>query len=86
MSRTKVILGTSAAVMAAGAVGYGLGVLFAPASGEETRRRLAWKAEDKFRHAQKAIEPVFERAATRAKAEFDKQRDRIMSRFTCTAA
>ena len=72
MSRAKVILGTSAAVLAAGAVGYGLGVLLAPASGEETRRRLAWKAEDALRTAHKAVDPVFDRAATRAKAEFEK--------------
>ena len=85
MSRAKVILGTSAAVMAAGAVGYGLGVLFAPASGAETRRRLVWKAEDKCRSAQKAIEPMVERATTRAKEEFEKQRDRILSRFSCAA-
>ena len=39
--------------------GAAVALLFAPASGEETRRRLAWKAEDAIRTAHKAVDVAF---------------------------
>lgn len=73
MSRTKLTLLMAGAAVAAGAAGCALGVLFAPASGKETRLRLTWRAEEGWRSAKKASERFVERAAALAKEELAKR-------------
>lgn len=51
------------------AVGMGLGVLFAPASGEETRDLLAQRAREWMEIPQRKIEEKIEEAAQVAKAK-----------------
>jgi gas vesicle protein len=54
-----------ACFLAGGALGVGVGVLIAPASGGETRRRLARRLEDEkddlLRKGRRAVEDVAER-------------------------
>jgi gas vesicle protein len=62
------------ASLAAGGAGCALGLLFAPASGAEIRRRLARRAEDQYGSMGRAWELLVDRAAERAKEEFKKRR------------
>jgi gas vesicle protein len=62
----------TAASLAAGAAGYALGVLFAPASGAEIRRRLAWRTRDEYRSFGRSCERMFDRAAQRANEELER--------------
>lgn len=69
MSRMRFAFAVTAASLAAGAAGCALGLLFAPASGAEMRRRLAWRAQHEFRSKGRAWEQMFDRATERAKHE-----------------
>jgi gas vesicle protein len=70
----------TAASLAAGATGCALGMLFAPASGTEVRRRLAWRAEHEYRAMGRTCEQMFERAATRARHELQARAERVFER------
>lgn len=74
MSRMRFTFALAGASLAAGAAGCALGLLFAPASGAETRRRLTWGARHQSRSIGRALELMVERAADRAKEEFNKRR------------
>ncbi len=68
MSR-KVMFIAGFAVLAAGAAGWAAGTLSAPVSGREMRRRLAWRAEERWRTMSSASERMLRRAAARAATE-----------------
>jgi gas vesicle protein len=55
----------------AGVAGYALGVMFAPASGAETRRRWTRRAGDEWGAMSRSCERMFERASAYAKREID---------------
>ena len=57
--------------MAAGLAGYGLGIVFAPASGTKTRRRWTRRAGDEWNAMSRSCERMFDRASTYAKREID---------------
>ena len=76
MSGTRLAFTVTGASLAAGAAGWGLGMLFAPASGTETRRRLAWRAQHEYRSRGRTCERMFERAATRARHELHARAER----------
>jgi len=67
MSRVKVTMAVTGAAFLAGATGYVMGVLLAPASGAETRRRLSRRAEDEWKDLSRSCNAVIDRAAGRAK-------------------
>lgn len=69
MSRSKVAFIAGFAAIAAGTAGWAVGTLCAPASGQEMRRRLAWRAEEQWRTMSAASERMLKRAAARAAAE-----------------
>ena len=77
MSRMRFTFALAGASLAAGAAGCALGLLFAPASGAETRRRLTWGAHDQYKSMGRAWELLVDRAAERAKEEFNKRRSWI---------
>jgi gas vesicle protein len=68
MSRKTAVLTMAGVAVVAGAVGCAIGLMFAPASGKKTRRRLAWQAEE-LRSAAVASGRFLEQAAARAKEE-----------------
>jgi hypothetical protein len=74
MSRMRFTFALAGASLAAGAAGCALGLLFAPASGAELRRRLTWGARDQVRSAGRAWELMVDRAAERTREEFKKRR------------
>jgi gas vesicle protein len=76
MSRTKLTL-TVAGVAVAGVAGCALGALFAPASGKELRRRLAWRAEEEWRSVAQSSGRLIERAVARAWKELEDRKTRI---------
>lgn len=76
MSRTKKALVIGGVAMAAGAAGVACGMLCAPASGQEIRRRLAWKSEEQWRSFAKATEELIGRAAAFATAQIEEARKR----------
>lgn len=78
MSRMKLALTIAGGTIAAGAAGCALGVMFAPASGQETRRRLAWQTEEQWRSVARASGRLLERAATRAREELDTRMTHVM--------
>lgn len=73
MSRTHFTLALTGVAIAAAAAGCAAGVLMAPASGPETRRRFAWKLADERRALARACERAVERATTMAKKEIDRR-------------
>ena len=77
MSRMRFAFTLAGASLAAGAAGCAIGLLFAPASGAETRRRLTWGARDQYKSMGRAWELLVDRAAERAKEEFNKRRSCI---------
>ena len=77
MSRMRLALAVGGASLAAGAAGCALGLLFAPASGTEVRRRLAWRANHKYRSMGRTCERMFERAAALAKHEVQARAERV---------
>jgi gas vesicle protein len=77
MSRTKLALTIAGTAGTAAAAGAAIGLLFAPASGREIRRRLAWRAEDECRSAVRASGRMLEHVAARAKHELQSRAERI---------
>jgi|CXWL01.1.fsa_nt_gi gas vesicle protein len=67
MSRVGLAVTVTAVSLAAWAAGCAAGLLFAPASGAEFRRRLSWKARDDWKHIARSCDAVFDRAAGRAR-------------------
>jgi hypothetical protein len=55
-------------------------MLFAPASGTEVRRRLAWRAEHEYRSMGRTCERMFERAAERARHELQARTERVFEK------
>lgn len=82
MSRTKLVVAIAGVAAMAGAAGWAFGLLSAPASGKELRRRLAWRAEEELRDASKAGRAFLGRMAERAKAEIERQRTRLDETIT----
>jgi len=80
MSRMQLAFAVSAASLAAGAAGCAVGMLFAPASGTEVRRRLASRAEHEYRSMGRTCERMFERAATRARHELQARAEQVFER------
>ena len=78
MSRMRLALAITAASVAAGAAGCAVGLFFAPASGSELRRRLAWRAEHEYRSMGRACEGMFDRAAELAKRELKARAERVL--------
>jgi gas vesicle protein len=77
MSRTKLALAMAGVAVTAAAAGWAAGLLLAPASGKELRRRLAWRTEEQWRSAASASNRMFERVATRARHELHGRGARI---------
>lgn len=77
MSRTKAVMAMAGVALVAGAAGCALGLLYAPASGKELRRRLAWRAEEELRTASHAGRVFAGRAVTRARDEIERQQARL---------
>jgi gas vesicle protein len=67
MSRVKLTVALTGATLVAGTAGYVMGVLFAPASGAETRRRLVRRAEDEWTHLSHSCTAAINRASGPAK-------------------
>ena len=72
MSRTKLVMALAGTGVLAGAAGWAVGTLYAPASGRELRRRLAWRAEEELRTAARGSRAFLGHAIERAKAELRK--------------
>ena len=77
MSRTTFMVAMAGVVLAAGAAGCAYGLLAAPASGKELRRRLAWRAEEELRGASRAGRAFVGRAVTRATEELARHQARF---------
>lgn len=77
MSRTTFMVAMTGVVLVAGAAGCAFGLLAAPASGKELRRRLAWRAEEELRGASRAGRAFVGRAVSRAKEEIERQQARL---------
>lgn len=77
MSRTRVVMAMTGAALVAGAAGCALGLLCAPASGKELRRRIAWRAEKECRGAARASRAFMGRAVGRATEEVERQQARL---------
>lgn len=74
MSRTKLVVAMAGLAVMAGAAGWACGVLSAPASGRELRRRLAWRTEEELRAASTAARAFTGRMVDRARAELARRR------------
>jgi gas vesicle protein len=77
MSRTKFVITLAGITLVAAAAGWTLGMLSAPASGKELRRRLAWRADEELKCVSRAGRAFLNRAAARAKEELERRRARI---------
>jgi len=77
MSRTKFVIALAGVTLLAGAAGWALGMLSAPASGRELRRRVAWRAEEELKGASRAGREFVGRVVTRAKEELERQQARV---------
>lgn len=77
MSRTKLLMTVAGVTVAAGAAGCALGLLYAPASGTELRRRLAWKSDEQWRTIARASGRLIERVTARAAAEVEARKKRF---------
>ena len=71
MSQTKMTLALVGVTLAAGAIGGALGMLCAPASGQELRRRGRWLVEDRWRTAARASSRAAGLVVTLAKKELE---------------
>ena len=71
MKRIKRALVVAGWSVAAGVAGYALGLVFAPSSGEETRRRWRRRAGDEWSAMSRSCERMFDRVSARAKAEIE---------------
>lgn len=77
MSRIKVALTIGGVTVAAGLMGWAVGMLYAPASGKELRRRLAWKTEEQCHSIARASERLLARASGRVAAQIEEARKRF---------
>ena len=82
MSRTKLFFTVTGVAMVAGAAGCAAGLLYAPASGTETRRRLSWKAGE-WQSAARAGAKFVERATERARGELRHRAEEWAKAHTC---
>ena len=71
MTRFKRAVMIAGASVAFGVAGYALGLVFAPASGAETRRRWTRRAGDEWGAVSRSCERMFERASAYAKREIE---------------
>jgi hypothetical protein len=58
-----------------------MGMLLAPASGAEVRRRLAWWARHEYRAMGRSCERMFERAAEHARHELELRSERMFEKI-----
>jgi gas vesicle protein len=77
MSRTKFVITLAGVTLVAAAAGWTLGMLSAPASGKELRRRLAWRAEEELKGVSRTGRALLRRAAARAKEELERRQARV---------
>ena len=77
MSRTKFVIALVGVTVMAAATGWAFGMLSAPASGKELRRRLAWRAEEELKGASRAGRAFLGRAMTLAKEELERRQARV---------
>lgn len=82
MSRTRFAVSFVAASVAAGAVGCAMGMLLAPASGAEVRRRLAWRARHEYRAMGRTCERMLGRAAERARQQLQVRAERVFEKVS----
>lgn len=73
MSRMRFTLTVAGASLAAGAAGCALGMLLAPASGAELRRRITSDARHQFKSMGRNWERMVDRTVERAKDEFKRR-------------
>ena len=71
MSRVKTILTMTGIAVAAAATGCAVGLMIAPASGRELRRRAAWQVAYRWRAVSHSCERTFERMAACARREIE---------------
>lgn len=76
MSRVKTTLALVGVTVAAGAIGTALGMLCAPASGQELRRRGRWLVEERWRAAARASSRAAELVVAMAKKELESRMKR----------
>ena len=74
MSHVKLALTLTGVAVAAAGVGYAAGLLLAPASGTELRRRLACRLADERRAFERACEQALQRASDLAKQEIERRK------------
>lgn len=77
MSRTWMVVAMAGVALVAGAAGCALGLLSAPASGKELRRRLAGRAGEELRGASRASRAFVGRALSVAQEELARGQTRI---------
>jgi len=80
MSRMRMAAMVAGASVAAVAAGWALGVLYAPASGGTTRRRLAWRAQRGYRSMRRTGKSLIDRAADLAGEELQATAERVFER------
>ena len=80
MTRGRMALTVAGASVTAAAVGWALGVLFAPESGGATRRRLTWRAQRGFRSMRRTGGRLFDRVAGVAGEELHATAERVFER------
>ena len=71
MTRLKRALRVAGYSIAASLAGYALGLVFAPASGTETRRRWTRRAGDEWKAMSRSCERMFERVSSDARRQID---------------
>jgi gas vesicle protein len=76
MSRTKLVITLAGVTLVAAAAGWTLGMLSAPASGKELRRRLARRAEEELKGISRAGRAFLACGAARAKEELERRQAR----------
>lgn len=77
MSRMKTVLAMTGVVVAAAAAGCTVGLMVAPASGRELRRRFGWRATPRWRAMSHSCEGMLNRVADRAKQEIEERKRQV---------
>lgn len=77
MSRVKTALTITGVIVAAAAAGCAVGLMVAPTSGHELRRRVGWRAADRWRTVSHSCERVLDRVADRAKREIEERKRQV---------
>jgi gas vesicle protein len=67
--RSEHLVGMSAAFIIGAALGAGVAILFAPASGEETRKRLKELGENAYESGKEKVGEVIAKAKSRLRHE-----------------